>query len=284
MRNSWILVLWIMIAASSLTAQITAPVQITGQLIPPHSLRVGDYFNERSSDLMFAVTLVDPVETTRQVQLRLTVQTDGGTVLATPAGFAPLLTLDQNIPLMLDGSDLLPYWQNIQPVNGSGVVPTYLPAGLNGICLEVIDVVSGKVISNRGCAQAFFVLAQPPRLQSPVCDGDIEATETQNILFNWLPMHTGSGALISSVRYEFEMVEMGPAFQNAQDAFNAGMVIYSQELFDQTSINYTDADTPLERGKTYAWRVRANALTMDMQEAPLFANNGYSEKIGRAHV
>ena len=257
-------------------AQQVFPVSVSGQLIPPNSLRIQDYFTGmRDNDLMFTVALNDPVAETRQVKLQLKVESDGGVILTSDLSRAPIITLDRNFPEMYTGADLAPYFLTLNNAQGSGV-PLFLTPGLNGFCLEVVDVATNKVLSNRGCALGFFNLAQPPILQAPACDVEIEQTETQNLAFSWLPMHNASGNPINTIDYQFQLVEVPEGFQNPKDAFDAGLFIHTERIRNMTALLYTDAEPLLERGKTYAWRVRALAISMDEQVIPLFDNNGYS--------
>ena len=257
-------------------AQQVFPVNVSGQLIPPNSLRVSDYFTgERDNDLMFTVSLNDPVEEMRQVKLQLVVESNGGVILRSDLGQAPIITLDRNFPEMYTGADLAPYFNTLRNAQGQGV-PLFLTPGLNGFCLEVRDLATDKVISNRGCASGFFNLAQPPILQSPSCDVEIEQSETQNLTFSWLPMHNASGNPINDLNYIFQLVEVPEGFQNPKDAFDAGFFVHTEEVRNMTALLYTEAEPLLEVGKQYAWRVRAQALAMDGAIVPLFDNNGYS--------
>ena len=258
------------------SAQEIFPVNVTGQLIPPNSLRINDYFTGmRDNDLMFTVALNDPVQETRQVKFQLQVESGGGVILASDLAQAPMVTLDRNFPEMLTGADLAPYFATLMNTNGSGI-PLFLPPGLNGFCLEVHDIATDKIISNQGCARGFFNLAQPPILQAPACDAEIENTETQNLTFSWLPMHNASGNPINDINYIFQLVEVPEGFQNPKDAFDAGLYVYTADIRNMTALLYTDAEPLLERGTRYAWRVRAQALTMNQEVIPLFDNNGYS--------
>ena len=270
------LVLCLLAGSGFSYAQQVFPVAVTGQLMPPNSLRINDYFTGmRDNDLMFTVMLNDPIQQTRQVKYQLLVESDGGVILRSNLDLAPIVTLDRDFPEMLTGADLAPYFSTLQNVNGTGI-PLFLPPGLNGFCIEVHDVATDKIISNQGCARGFFNLAQPPILQSPTCDVEIENTETQNLSFNWLPMHNASGNPINDINYQFQLVRIPEGFQNPKDAFDASQFVYQTNVRNMTGLLYTEAEPLLERGEIYAWRVRAQALTMDEQVIPLFDNNGYS--------
>ena len=266
----------VIVLAGKLQAQVF-PVNVQGQLIPPNSLKYGDYFETRGNDVIYTVTLNDPERETVQVRYRLTIRNNNSVVLFTKKQLnSDIITLERGIPEMVTGNDLTFLFNNLK-ARQSQSIPEFLPEGLNGICLQIIDVQTGAIISNRGCAQGFFNFAQPPRLQSPVCDVEIQQTETQNILFNWLPLHNASGNPINSVQYNFSIVEIGPGVQNPKDAFDAGAYHYQTTLLNTNSFIYSDAEPILEQGKSYAWRVRAIALDDMGDSQPLFANSGFSE-------
>ncbi len=273
-----LLVVCCLIMATTLSSSAqNFPVLVEGNLVPPNNVRFGDYFTDDGNNLIFTIFLNDPLKKTRDVRLRLVIQTNFSDIAANPLNFtSPVITLDKEMPELIFGDDLNLYFEGLVGLNGNNI-PKFLPEGFNGICIEVVDIETGKVISNTGCAQGTFNLAQPPQLQSPVCDMDLEYSETPNILFNWLPMHNASGVPIGDVEYVFYMVKMDPWIQNPKDAFDAANYHHTETILNTTSFTYTDSEPILEEDTKYAWRVEARALDINGDYLPLFQNNGISE-------
>ncbi|GJM36078.1 MAG: hypothetical protein DHS20C18_50790 [Saprospiraceae bacterium] len=257
----------------NLQAQQIYPVQVNGMLIPPHSLVLSDYSFNRAQDVLFFLTLQDPVENSRMVKLRLTILHNGTEIITTNPNYnPPPIILEKDNPLMIDGTDLAGYLDQNNLINLSGQqTGGLLPEGFNSFCLEVIDLERNVPISDRICVSGFFELSDPPLLNTPICHEVLPWTETQNIIFNWLPQHLSSINPPLDVQYEFKLVQVLPD-QNPNDAFLFSAPIYEETVFTPSLLYLEDAPL-LEPGVVYAWRVRA----FDGQGGDLFSNNGYSE-------
>ena len=260
-------------ASSSLKAQQVFPVRVEGMIVGPYSFDLSVYAFERSQDIMFVATLQDPVEPFRLIKFRLSILNNGQEIMATDPNFnPPPIMLEKDVPMMLSGSDLAAYFNenNLVGFNGqqSG---SLLPEGLNGFCLEVIDVQRNEIISDKFCSFGYFEYSDPPILNAPVCGDVIQENMIQNLLFNWIPQHQSSLNPPMGVEYEFRLVELLPD-QNAYDAFSFSLPLYEATVMS-TSLFYLEDAPLLEAGKQYAWRIRA----VDTQNFGLFSNNGYSE-------
>jgi len=153
-------------------AQQVFPVLVNGSLVPPHSLAIEDYAFDKSEDILFFVTLNDPIEQMRAVRFRLTIMSDGQDILVTSSNFSPPpIILEKDIMQMINGVDLAAYFNplNLVRVDGGGAGNGLLPPGFNSFCLEVIDIERGVPISNKFCVSGIFELAQPPILNTPFC-------------------------------------------------------------------------------------------------------------------
>jgi tetratricopeptide (TPR) repeat protein len=259
-------------ASSVLKAQQVFPVRVEGMIISPYSFDLSVYAFERSQDIMFVATLQDPVEPFRLIKFRLSILNNGQEIMATNPNFnPPPIILEKDIPMMLSGSDLAAYFDDNNLVGFNGQQSgTLLPEGLNGFCLEVIDVQRNEIISDKFCSFGYFEYSDPPLLNSPVCGDVIQENMIQNLLFNWIPQHQSSLNPPMGVEYEFKLVELLPD-QNAFDAFSFSLPLYETTVMG-TSLFYLEDAPLLESGKQYAWRIRA----VDTQNFGLFSNNGYS--------
>lgn len=256
-------------------AQQVFPVLVNGSLVPPHSLAIEDYAFDKSEDIMFFVTLNDPIEQMRAVRFRLTIMSDGQDILVTNPNFLPPpIILEKDIMQMINGADLAAYFNplNLVRVDGGGAGNGLLPSGFNSFCLEVIDVEREVPISDKFCASGIFELAQPPILNTPFCHADISIEDTPNMLFSWTAMHQLSLNQPTSVEYEFTLIKLLPGVADPNDGFNFAIPVF-QTTQAQTVLYYYEDNPLLESGETYAWRVRA----LDIFGNDVFQNDGYSD-------
>ena len=259
--------------ANTIFAQVF-PVSMTGTHIGPRSLDLSVYANQRSNDLFFTATLMDPVEPFRDVRLRLSIENNGQLVYVTDPNFAfPPLRLDRLVTETLDGFALAPYLQPAALTGpaGTGTGSVFVPEGLNRICIEIIDIQRNVPISKKTCVTNSFVLNQPPQLQLPVCGSTLPISMMQNQLFNWTPMHIGSANSPAPVEYKFELKEIMPGL-DPNDAFDFSLSIYETSTFSPSLI-YTHSEPILEPGKTYGWRITAKS---SVWAGWLFQNDGKS--------
>ncbi len=251
------------------------PVTATAQMIGPHSVYLADYYGQKSEDFILNLTFNDPVESQWQVKLKLTILNNGEPILETRDNFLPQsITLTQFSTEVLTGLDLAEYFyiNNLKPV-GNFNYRGQLPEGYNQFCIEVVDYYNPElVISNQACAGGYFLLYDPPLLQLPANEVSIYSTETQNVLFSWLPLHLSSPNPITDIEYEFTLVKTGSL--NANDAIRSAMPVY-QTTTTTSTLMYTDGEPLLEEGEEYAWRVRAYEAFGGKNSK--FSNNGYSE-------
>ena len=272
--NHYILIIILSIIGLSPTqAQQIHPVQATGSLIPPFSTVLSDYASIRSQDLMYTLTLNDPIEPSRQVYFRIKVKHNFQTIYQTDPNFATQpVTLQQFMPTLITGSDLALYLNTnaLQAVAGTPV-SNLLPEGFNQICLEVMDFECRVPISKEICVGGFFKTLEAPLLDLPICGGTANISTTQNLMFRWQPRHFGQPNAPSMVQYIFKLVELQPGFTNPFDVFEVSPQIYTTTLTTPTFF-YTDLEPKLEDGKTYAWRIQAQ----DPAGSNVFQNDGKS--------
>ncbi len=258
-----------------LNGQQVYPVNLTGIMIPPNSLDMSVYTQERTQDLIFNAILNDPVELYRDVKLRMTIRNNGQDLFVTDPNLAvPPIRLNQFQMETFDGFALQPYLSAYSFVGTSGGFGSLiLPEGVNDICLEVIDIERNIPISRKACQLGGFFLNRPPQLLLPACGEEMPFPETQNLLFNWTPMHLGSGNPPGAIEYTFELVELLPGIVDPNDGFESALQIYQTTVMSP-SLLYSQIEPTLEPNKTYGWRVQAKSIT---SSGMLFQNEGYSE-------
>jgi len=269
-----ILTLTLFVTGLHITAQ-TFPVQVIPQVTPPPPVYLSDYAStNNSADRVRAqVLLTDLTVLNREVRLKLYIEGNGINTQSRDfiVGAQPIF-LDGGIPVQLGSIDLAPYFelQNLQGIS-AGAYANEMPEGLYQFCFEVYDVLSGNRISNKSCTNVLIFLNDPPFLNLPENNINLEAYNPQNILFQWTPRHIN----VSNVEYEFSLVEIWDTNIDPQAIFLSSPPIY-QITTQTTTLLYGLSEPQLLEGKRYAWRVKAQALD-GIDEIGLFKNNGYSE-------
>lgn len=256
------------------------PVQANVQLIPPYSLYLADYVESGSERLALNVFLSDISRPELNVRFRLKIVGQGITLETKPNYIPPPVALQSGVPLRLISTDLAEYF-NPNNLTFQGISQRQyeqrgkLPEGVYQFCFEVLEYNRGLRISNTACATAWLVLNDPPMVNLPRQNEKLKAQSPQNVILQWTPRHTGSPNSAFQTEYEIRMVEVWPATRNPNDA-----ILTSPPILEETTRNttyiYGPAETPLEPGRRYAFRIRAKSIA-GIDELDLFKNNGYSE-------
>ncbi|MGB4774437.1 MAG: fibronectin type III domain-containing protein, partial [Daejeonella sp.] len=178
------------------------------------------------------------------------------------------------------GSDLEPYF-NPKNLVFQGLNPAdysrnggKLPEGVYRISVEVLDYYQRSVVSNAGSTVLSVFLSYPPIINSPLPFSKIQALEPQNVIFQWVPRHTGSINAAYNVAYNFRLVELIPPERNPNDAIRSTRPLF-ETFTDQTILLYGPAEPALTAGNSYAVQVQA----VEADGKDLFINNGNSEVV-----
>ncbi len=260
----------------------TYPVQINSILNPPNSIYLEDYYAPGGNSWMMNLTLLDLNEPSRDVYLRLSIESGSATLTSKP-GFIPtndIITLLPGIPVQISGADLAAYftpqsmdisgssWSQIQQ-NGR------LPEDFYQFCVEVIDYQSGEVLSQKNCGASWIQLNDEPLINTPMCDAVIDPSIPTNIMFQWQSTNLLSLNSLNSTEYQLTVFEITNPNSSPLNAVSNGEVIQIFQSPWQTTpyYLYTTSDPILELGKGYAFTVQAR----DVSGRDLFKNNGYSQ-------
>jgi hypothetical protein len=230
---------------------------------------------------MYELTLLDPVESSREVYFRVSVQENGAEIMRTNPNIEglPRFTITRGAPRLITGMDLAPYLDLNNLLGRSGLNNSnILRPGMNAICIEVMDALRQEPISAKRCASGFWSLLDPPLLALPANNATIAPADLASQLFTWQMTDPRAGAqsgVRQEILFDFELREL-PVGMNPQDAFDNFIQIYS--LSDQIDylIFYNQLAPLLEPGKTYAWRVRAKRVERGQVLPGYFKNNGFS--------
>ncbi|BAV06498.1 fibronectin type III domain protein [Filimonas lacunae] len=261
-------------------AKADFPVQASVQLIPPYTLRVSDLYSSSTDKMVITLINTDLTKASLGVRLRLYIESQGIVLRSKDGVYYPTITLDAGIPARLTQGDLAPYF-NVDNLDLTGLTRAQytqqgtLPEGFYTISCEVIEVLTGRVLSRKSSAMAWISLSDPPLLNLPAKQESIAFRNPQNILFNWTPRHLSSPNSAFNTSYDFTLVEIWDNVIAPEVAFTTAQPLY-QTNTTATTLLYGPAETPLIAGKRYAWRVQAKASN-GIDNLDLFRNNGYSE-------
>ncbi|MDX9759393.1 MAG: carboxypeptidase-like regulatory domain-containing protein [Bacteroidota bacterium] len=122
-----------------------------------------------------------------------------------------------------------------------------------------------EMLTPETCSRFAIRLIMPPTLIAPANTAEVKTTPG----FQWsvVPMGTGTFA-----RYELTVVELEHGQRNPAQALTTNLPLIQRET-NLAMYQILPADPQLEKGKTYAWRVRA----LDFDNRFTFTNDGYSE-------
>ncbi|WP_411029102.1 fibronectin type III domain-containing protein [Spongiimicrobium sp. 3-5] len=249
------------------------PVQVSHNLVPPYSSKIGDYATGLGTKLQLRLLLTDIGESNRQVGLRLNINGNGINVRSAQVVVgAPAIFLNGGVLQQFTNVELAPYFElaNLEGI-GPREYARPLPDGVYRICWEVYDHFTGRPISRNSCTTAYLLLNDPPLPNIPVRGERVADRGIPNIIFQWTPRHVNA----INVSYEFELRELWDDGMDPQAAFLASPNYHSETTF-ATTLHYAIGRPVLYPGRTYGWRVRAVSTT-GLAENAVFKNNGHSE-------
>jgi hypothetical protein len=255
------------------------PIQLSTQLIPPYSSYLPDYGDPTNEKLKCILVLQDFSVTHRDVKLEITI-TGNGYTIKTKSSFVPSpITLLPGTPQLITSIDLAPYLQT-QNLDFTGInaadyeLRKILPEGYYSICIRAVDYynVNYTQVSNESCNNAWFFLNDPPFLNYPSCEAEIDPVTPQLLIFQWTAMNLNSPNSVLGTEYDFELFELRPnggipnnIVQNSAPVFS---ITTTQPFFQ-----YSITEPTLYLGMNYVWRVRAR----DLSGRDLFKNEGWSQ-------
>jgi hypothetical protein len=268
----------LVIASCAAYAQ-SYPVQISIQLVPPFSGYLPDYASPGNDNLRIYITFMDFSRPSYDVKLKFSLSGNNISIQNKSWYYAGPFTLEPGVPLMLSGSDLSGML-NASNNDFSGITlaqynqSKVLPEGFYTISVTAYDWSNPLPIqvSNEGTAQAWMLLCDPPLTNLPACGTQVQSSDPQFITFSWSPLSMTAPTSAHGSEYLFELWEVMPPNNNANNVVLSTAPIYSVTT-TMSMLTYGIAEPPLQTGWTYVWRVRA----YDLEGRALFRNNGYSQ-------
>lgn len=275
------LLLWAFSAGQSSVFAQKFPVTVSTTLMPPYSVWMADYTQPGSNKLSASVNFLDFNEPSFDVKLRVKIEGSGITLQTLPT-FTPNapITLSPGMPLSVNGDDLAPYL-DYDNLSFSGITRQQLestgqlPEGQYTFCIEVLDYLTGKPISQPGCASAWIQLKDQPLVISPQCGTAILPDQNPNIIFQWQNSGSLSQNSAFSTEYQLTIHEVTDANTDPMLAITNQKVleVFSSGFQNATTYVYSQSDPNLDLGKKYVFRVQAQ----DENGFDAFKNEGFSE-------
>ncbi|MGB4773551.1 MAG: fibronectin type III domain-containing protein, partial [Daejeonella sp.] len=271
--------LFLLLSKFSYSQQVY-PVLSTLQINPPYSLYLSDYASASSDKMQVNLFLKDLTKSNYPCRLRFKLEGFGITIQNKNDFYVQPFYLNPGELITFSGSDLESYF-NPKNLVFQGLNPAdysrnggKLPEGVYRISVEVLDYYQRSVVSNAGSTMLAIHLSYPPIINSPLPSSKVQALEPQNVIFQWVPRHTGSINAAYNVAYNFRLVELIPADRNPNDAIRSTRPLF-ETVTDQTILLYGPAEPALTAGNSYAVQVQA----VEAEGKDLFINNGNSEVV-----
>jgi len=255
--------------AFSLNAQV---VNVTSIVRPPYQADV----QELAYNMTVVLTSASEAD---DVRLHVNIKGANGVELISGPDFDPLslFNLFPGSPYMVASSELDEYFDldnlMIRGISRERLEESGLPEGRYQVCLSVFSDEGIQLSpSGSGCSNYFQISAiDPPRIISPVCGNKILNAQAQSIVFTW---SNPPGADPLTTEYMLRIVEMANPELSPEEALRSTAIpFFEEEVQGRTSFFYGPAQPFLERGKKYAFEVRAQNLERRLR----FENDGRSE-------
>lgn len=285
----------ILLTAHSKVVSQSNTISISVFVNPPYSTNFEDYVGIGANNVIINLTCSPSAIGLQSFYLAGTLKQTSGAyapfTIVSPVSpqppFSATITMSPGEMLSLRGTDLQPYfdesriqYQNItqQQIN-TFYATKFIPDGDYVLCLTAHDYDTQAQISpaGSGCSNVFQLRnLEAPRIMYPNCNltsdaGHIQAGAFQNILFQWSPPIGLPGS--ANMVYTFQLMEV-PVGMNPNQIFqNTTYIPFEVNTGNQTSFAYNTSHPPLQIGKRYALRVRAEDFAYQYG----IKNNGYSE-------
>jgi len=149
-----------------------------------------------------------------------------------------------------------------------------LPEGIYTFCFQAVDYATGQALSAdepQGCSSPInMTYIDPPVLVKPQCGTSVPVGSPQVVTFSWMQ----PGIAFSSVQYVLTIKEVPQGANPQQIIENQGFPAYAQLTINGgLSTIYGPGEPPLQAGKQYVYRIKAQGL----QKKEQFKNQGFSE-------
>ena len=280
-KNSYKSVLWILLlmVASGLKAQ--NPIVIQSVLTPPYPV----YYSDIKEVPGLATIIVQNTDLNNSYILRFKMKLDGRN------GVSLLLTQDV-IPAnpvkigpgevkTLTGDDLAFVYHGISindivmtGIDVNKVLQSQrIPDGYYNLCVQAFDNQTVKPLSGSeptGCSNKMLISTlEPPEIQSPLNEAEIEHGDPQQILMRWTAVNSAATAML----YDIRIAEVPEGISPYEAMRTENLLFFEERDYPANVFSYGPSFPALIGGKRYALQIRAH----NAEDNANIRNNGKSD-------
>ncbi|WP_439182738.1 hypothetical protein [Carboxylicivirga taeanensis] len=276
-RIQFLLLSFLLLLTSFVTAQSNYPIYVTPTLTPPYSLKLSDYGAVGSQHLMVQINVNDLNIVDLPVKLHIKLETAGVTIETPPTITTTPIYLNGGVTSILFGEDLADYFHINNLIFKGYSKDAYkrtgqLPGGFYKFTVEVLHYNTNRLISNSGNTSAWIVLGKPPVLQLPEQGEEMGQYPGMPLSFSWLASNVGSPVSVGTIQYTFELWEMRVEGVDPNTVVQSIPVFHEETTFN-TFCQIYPATLMMEPGMRYAWRITAK----DASGYVPFEQDGHSQ-------
>jgi hypothetical protein len=261
------------------------PVKLFPVVIPPYSLKLGDYATSTDNKLQLQVLMTDLMEPQHQTCIKFTLEAGLNAVPFAQSndfvvGMQPfMLYPGSNITLTNVDLRALFELQNLGGINATQYAQP-LSDGVYRYCFQAYDFYTKHNLSDKSCATVFLVQYDPPMLNLPQNAEKVQAVSPyaggSGIVFQWMPRQ-----IAPNTKYIFTLKELWDTEQSPISGFLSSPPLWREEVYAPT-LYYGVDKTQLIPGKRYAWQVQAKSGNPVVganatDDNGVYKNNGLSE-------
>ncbi|MEG1589264.1 fibronectin type III domain-containing protein [Chryseobacterium sp.] len=261
------------------------PVKLVPVVIPPYSMRLGDYATSTDNKLQLQVLMTDLMEPQHQTGIKFSLEAGLNTV---PFARSNDFVVGMNPFMLYPGSNItltnvdLRALFELQNLGGINAVQYSQPLsdGVYQFCFQAYDYYTKNNLSSKTCATVFLIQYDPPMLNLPQNTEKIQAVSPyaggSGIVFQWMPRQ-----IAPNTKYIFTLKELWDSGQSPISGFLSSPALWTEETYAPT-LYYGLDKTQLIPGKRYAWQVQAKSGNPVLGANPtedngVYKNNGLSE-------
>lgn len=261
------------------------PVKLVPVILPPYSLKIGDYATSTDNKLQLQVLMTDLLEPQHQTGIKFSLEAGLNAVPLARSndfvvGMNPFMLYPGN-SITLTNVDIRSLFE-LQNLSGINAVQYSKPLsdGVYQFCFQAYDFYTKNNLSSKTCATVFLVQYDPPMLTLPQNAEKVQALSPYSggagIVFQWMPRQ-----IASNTKYIFTLKELWDQGQSPVSGFLSAPPLWTEETFAPT-LYYGIDKTQLIPGKRYAWQVQAKSGNPVLGANPtedngVYKNNGLSE-------
>lgn len=253
---------------------VTSNVIVSGSKLP-----YLNYYADQNNHLQIMLLLTDFNTGSQNVKLRLKLEHNNFKLQTNPnAVNLPTYTLEPGQPIIITGSDLLPYFTetNFPVTSGSLADRNNLPEGIYSLCVDVIkNGVNGEILSTNNCTQFFISPLLPPLLNLPFNQAEVDTNSIVNLMWSLPQNYTFDPSV--ELSYNLELARASNPVNIADFTILSNQVINITDIIDNQFTIIPSFHTAFIPGYTYIWRIKANLRDATTNQLlNIIQNNGIS--------